>query len=553
MKRAQSITVRLSLILLFLLLLMTVLGLESLRNLSDSNHVAAQIRDRWLPSTRALGDLNNFTTDFPAAEGAASRAQSAAERAAAQQQIDDLDHNIALAERAYQNISHDARESDLNARFESAWREYRQLATALQLANAAGLGDTDSDRAADTSAMAYDRASKILGVLTDRNVESARHAGDLADSAYRQARERILLAILLAVLLTAGATVHVTRSISAPLVDLAARMHRLASSEVDIEVVGTKRRDEIGEMARAVVVFRNNAVDLAQNRHALAQQAAVLQKKLEEEQQLTLLQRNFVSMVSHEFRTPLALIDGHAQRLISMQDRLTVLELAQRAGKVRDAVHRMTELIDSLIGSARLIDTRLDLSYRPELLDLLPIVREACQVQRELTPNVAIVETPESAPVQVHGDASLLSQLLDNLLSNAAKYSRAGGLIRVTIAREQSTVAVAVEDNGIGIPAQDRSRVFQRYYRGSNTSGIVGSGVGLHVVQAIAKLHHGTVDLHSVEGEGTRFTVRLPCFQRAPVGESDLCLSGEDHEDAHEQTLTACSMKKSATLESIGC
>lgn len=508
MKRAQSITVRLGFVFMFLLLLVTVLGLENLRSLSDANHVSAQIRDRWLPSTRALGDLNNFTTDFPAADGAASRAHSAAERAVAERQIEYLNRNIALAQRAYQSISHDARESDLDARFEAAWRDYRRLVATRRAANGGALNDTAGDRASDESALAYDRASKILSTLTDRNVESVRRARDLADSAYQQARQRILLAILLAVLLIAGATVHVMRSISAPLVDLASRMHRLASNEVDIEVMGTARRDEIGEMARAVVVFRNNAVDLAENRHALAQQAEILQKKLDEEQQLTLLQRNFVAMVSHEFRTPLALIDGHAQRLIAMQDRLTVLELAQRAGKVREAVHRMTELIDSLIGSARLIDA--ELSYRPESMDLLPLVREACQVQRELTPEVTIVEEFEGAPVQVQGDASLLSQLMDNLLSNAAKYTRADALIRVTIAREESTIAIAVEDNGIGIPGQDQSRVFQRYYRGSNTSDIVGSGVGLHIVQTIAELHSGTIELDSVEGKGSRFAVRLP-------------------------------------------
>jgi signal transduction histidine kinase len=382
----------------------------------------------------------------------------------------------------------------------------------------AGGPDTVSGRAGSASALAYDRASQLLSTLTDRNVESAGHASDLANSAYRQARDRILLAILLAVVLTGGATVHVTRSISAPLVDLATRMHRLASNDVDIEVRGTGRRDEIGEMARAVVVFRNNAIDLSHNRHALAEQAAILQKKLDEEQQLTLLQRNFVAMVSHEFRTPLALIDGHAQRLIAMRDRLTVPELAQRAGKVRDGVHRLTKLIDSLIGSARVIDTRLDLLYQPEPLDLVPVVSEACQVQRELTPDVAVFMDFEGASFPVYGDLSLLSQLMDNLLSNAAKYSRAGGCIRVTVARHESAVTLAVEDNGIGIPAQDTSRVFQRYYRGSNTSGIVGSGVGLHVVQAIAKLHLGDIELHSVEGQGTRFSVRLPCYREETTG-----------------------------------
>ena len=82
--------------------------------------------------------------------------------------------------------------------------------------------------------------------------------------------------------LVAGAMMHVTRSISAPLVDLALRMHRLAASEISVEVVGTQRQDEIGEMARAVVVFRNNAIDLAQNRHTLALQAGMLQGKLAE-------------------------------------------------------------------------------------------------------------------------------------------------------------------------------------------------------------------------------------------------------------------------------
>jgi len=265
MKRAQSITVRLAIVFGFLLLLVTVLGLESLRSLSDANHVSAQIRDRWLPSTRALGDLNNFTTDLPAADGAASRAQSAAERAAAERHIADLDRNIASAQHAYQSISHDARETDLDARFEAAWRDYRRLVATRQLANGGGLKDTAGDATGDESALAYDRASKILSTLTDRNVESVRLASNLADSAYQQARERILLAILLAALLIVGATMHVTRSISAPLVDLATRMHRLASNEVDIEVMGTARRDEIGEMARAVVVFRNNAVDWTKN------------------------------------------------------------------------------------------------------------------------------------------------------------------------------------------------------------------------------------------------------------------------------------------------
>jgi two-component system OmpR family sensor kinase len=500
LRRAQSIRARLSLVFLFLFLLVIILGLQSLRSLSYVNDASAQIRVRWLPSTRALGDLNNFTTDFPAADDAMLRAGSPSERAASLRQMADLDRSIAAAQDAYRQIHHDATEGELYRRFEAQWRDYRRIVSSTA---AARLHEP-------ASKSAYDAASETLGLLTERNVASAREASERSDLVYVQARSRIALTIILAGLLVAGAMLYVTRSISAPLVDLALRMHRLAASETRIDVQGTERRDEIGEMARAVVVFRNNAIDLAQNRHALAQQAAKLEEKLAEEQRLTLLQRNFVSMASHEFRTPLAIIDGHAQRFISMRDRLTADELTHRARKVRSTVGRMTQMINNLIGSARLIDGRIELNYHPTRVDLVALVREICHLQQELTPDAEILDRMAPQPLPVYGDASLLSQVFGNLLSNAVKYSPDAGLIQVSAASEGAEVAVVIEDHGIGIPDGEREKVFERYYRGSNTTGIVGSGVGLYLVKTIIELHKGSIALHSREGAGSRFTVQLP-------------------------------------------
>lgn len=521
MKRAHSIRARLSLVFLFLFLLVIVLGLEGLRSLSHVNDAAAQIRERWLPSTRALGDLNNLTTDFPAAQTAMLRAASARERATSEQQMAYLDRGIAAAQLAYRQIRHDATENDFYMRFELRWAEYRSI-VARSRAVPAGAAGADAAHAIEAeSNSAYDAASALLGMLTERNLQGARAASERSDLVYAQARRRVAFTILLAGLLVAGAMVFVTRSISAPLVGLAERMHRLAASETGVDVAGTRRQDEIGEMARAVVVFRNNAIDLAQNRHTLAKQAALLQEKLAEEQRLTLLQRNFVAMASHEFRTPLAIIDGQSQRLISMRQRLTADELAERARKIRSMVRRMTQLIDNLIGSARLIDAHIELYYHPTRVDLTALLREVSQLQRELSPDAQIVEPTDSPRFLVHGDASLLSQLFSNLLSNAVKYSPDGGLIHITAAQDGASVAVVIEDHGIGIPEADRERVFERYFRGSNTSGIVGSGVGLQLVKTIVDLHHGAIALHTREGEGSRFTITLPAYaadlQRAHV------------------------------------
>jgi len=502
LRRVQSIRVRLSLVFLFLFLLVIILGLESLRSLSYVNEASAQIRVRWLPSTRALGDLNNLTTDFPAAEADMLRADSASEQAMSVRQMADLDRGIAAAQYAYRLIRHDPAEDALYRRFEAQWSEYRRMVARRQAL---------SPEAAESKS-AYDAASQTLGILTDRNVASARNASERSDFVYAQARSRTALTIVLAGLLVAGAMVYVTRSISAPLVDLADRMHRLAASETSIEVQGIQRHDEIGEMARAVVVFRNNAIDLAENRQALAQQAAKLQEKLAEEQRLTLLQRNFVSMASHEFRTPLAIIDGHAQRFISMRDRLTADELTQRARKVRSTVGRMTQLINNLIGSARLIDGRIELNYHPTQVDLAALIREICHLQRELTPDAEILDRLGPQPLLVYGDASLLSQVFGNLLSNAVKYSPGAGFIQVTAVKQDAEIAVVIDDRGIGIPESEREQVFERYYRGSNTTGIVGSGVGLYLVKTIVELHKGSVALNSREGEGSRFTVQLPAL-----------------------------------------
>jgi two-component system OmpR family sensor kinase len=488
MKRLHSIRARLALVFLFLFMLFAALGYQALRGLRDVGASATQLRLRWLPSTRALGDLNNFTTDFPPLQAALALTDSARERAAFAGQLTQLDRDIAAAQRAYRDIAHDDSEDQMFARFAADWSTYRQTATQA----------------------AYDAASWALGALTQRNIEGAREASLRSDLAYRQARQRIAIAIALAGLMMAVALLYVTRSISAPLVDLAARMHRLADSETRIEVKGTRRRDEIGEMARAVVVFRNNAVDLAASRQALTQQAEVLREKLQEEQRLTLLQRNFVSMASHEFRTPLAIIDGHAQRLTSMRERLTAPELAERAGRMRDMVLRMTQLIDNLIGSTRLIDGGIGLNFHPAPLNLRALLREECRLQRELMPDAHIQEPDEAPPLMVQGDAMLLGQAFGNLLSNAVKYSPDGGLIRVDAGRLEEHIIVMIEDHGIGIPAGDRQRVFERYYRGSNTSGIVGSGVGLYLVKAIVELHQGAIALESREGPGVRFTVQLP-------------------------------------------
>jgi signal transduction histidine kinase len=505
----QSIRTHLAAVFLLFFALVVVLGSFSIWRLSNFDLLSADVAEIWLPTTRALGDLNNFTSDFRAIEGSNLLSSEPSQAAATERQMADLDRTIADAEREFERIRHDAAEDELYALFKTRWSAYRSIVNRMLALSRSNRKDDALQIYANASRTAYDAASDTLGQLTDQAVASAQVASARLGVAYRQAFWLIVLGMLIAAVMVAGALIHISRSISAPLLDLAGRMRRLAANDTGAEIPETERRDEIGEMMQATMVFRNNAIELMRSRNMLARQAALLEEQLAHEQRLALLQRNFVSMASHEFRTPLTIIDGHARRLDKIKNAVQPAEIGERAGKVRSAVLRMTHLMDNLLNSSRLIDGGAGLYFHPAEMDLTALLQEVCQLHREIVPGTQIAER-FGAPTRMVGDAKLLFQVFSNILANAVKYSPGRGTIEVEVESAAGEVVVAITDRGIGVPAADLDRVFERYHRGGNVSGIVGTGVGLYLVKMIVDLHGGGVEVLSSEGNGSRFSVRLP-------------------------------------------
>jgi signal transduction histidine kinase len=510
MWKPRSVRLRLAAVFLLFFALVVILGAFSMWRLSSFNLLSSDITKIWLPTTRALGDLNNYTSDFRAFEGSELLSSDPRGAAEAEQQMAELDRTIAASEREFEAIPHDAAETELYDQFKARWADYRSIVNQM-LALSRSNRKEDARVIYDSSSRAaYDAASDTLGRLTDQAVASAEAASNSLASAYLHAFWLILLAIVIAALLVVAALIQISRSISAPLRRLADRMRRLAANDTATEIPETNRHDEIGEMAQATVVFRNNALELTRSQQMLARQAALLEERLADEQRLALLQRNFVAMASHEFRTPLTIIDAHARRLDKIKDTVAALEIGERAGKIRSAVLRMTHLIDNLLNSSRLIDGGAGLYLHCAEMDMTPLLQEVCQLHREMVPGSQIVERFGAAPMPMVGDAKLLFQAVSNLLSNAIKYSPAGGPIEVDAQSLAGEIAVSISDRGIGIPESDLDHLFERYHRGSNVSGIIGTGVGLYLVKMAVELHRGRIEVSSKEGEGSRFTIRLP-------------------------------------------
>jgi two-component system, OmpR family, sensor kinase len=512
----RSIRILLSAASLLFLLLVIGLGAFSMQRLSDVNRVSDEIRNQWLQDIRLIGDLNNYMSDYRAGEGTHLLSNTTAELAASEKEIAALNAQVIRAQRSYESQPHEAAEQKLYDEFAREWAEYKIIATQVLALSHAGAKPDAVAMYMTASRRAFDMASDTLGRLTDQTVTGADEASARAAGAYVQDGRLIVAAMVVATLLVLAIIIYITRSVSRPLLGLALDMHELAAHSTHISIRGTQRDDEIGEMARSVAVFRDNAIALVQSQHRLIEQTAALEETLEKERRMTAQQRNFVAMTSHEFRTPLTVIDAQAQRLMKLKDRLTPNDLLERATRIRSAVTRLTGIMDSLLGDSRLLDEQA--VCHPCEFDPATLLHEVCQLHRETSRGADIREEFGELPSTMHGDPKLLFGLFSNLLSNAVKYSAAGSPVEVmALTKPGGGLLVHVRDHGIGIPDRDQAHLFERYYRGTNAVGVAGSGVGLHLVAMVLELHGGAIEVESRAGEGSTFIVHLPAGVRAPV------------------------------------
>jgi len=514
MRRLSSVRAQLLLLFSFFFMLTGTLGLFSILQLSSFNRSSEDIAEVWLPTTRALGDLNNYTSDFHAAENSIFNSELS-KGASEELEFEALDRSIAQAQRDFESIPHSAEQQALYTEFRQHWGEYRSIVNRTVAVIRAGNDAQAALIHRDTSRPAYAAADEVLTRLTNLAASEGKSASRELGVTYRRAFWLIGLAILLAALLVSIAFLYITRAISGPLLRLAGSLRLLAENHTEINIPATNRRDEIGEMTRAAVIFRDNALELVRSRSELARQAALLKDQLKQEQELASRQRNFLSMASHEFRTPLTIIDGHARRMTKTV--MSQEELRERAEKIRAAALRLTQLTENLLQASRLADSAPTTSIVE--FDLAKLLREVSQLHRDIAPHATIIETcPERIPFI--GDRQLLFQAFSNLLSNAVKYTISDQPIHIDAVATDQHITIQVIDKGIGIPASDFVHLFERYYRGSNVSGIVGTGVGLYIVRMVVELHGGTVAVNSEEGRGSRFIVRLP--MNVPIAVSPL-------------------------------
>ncbi|AYL95144.1 PAS domain-containing sensor histidine kinase [Mucilaginibacter celer] len=230
---------------------------------------------------------------------------------------------------------------------------------------------------------------------------------------------------------------------------------------------------------------------------------------LEKEKELGQLKSRFVSMASHEFRTPLSAVQLSASLIEKYAGQSQSKNISKHVGKIKNAVGNLTTILNDFLSHEKLEAGRVEPS--PTVFDLVKLaeeITEEMQLMAKKDQNIIYLHTGSNSKVNL--DLNLLKNCIINLIANAIKYSGENTFIEFNTELSKSGCTITVKDNGIGIPDTDQKHLFEAFFRAHNTGNIPGTGLGLHIVARYVRLMNGNVTFKSSINKGTLFTISFP-------------------------------------------
>jgi signal transduction histidine kinase len=288
-----------------------------------------------------------------------------------------------------------------------------------------------------------------------------------------------------------------------------------------VTVEGVPVAEIVADAGPREIALVQEAIDTVASQLSLAlermrsreRERGLIESLREQNEQLAELDRmknQFVSSTSHELRTPLTSMVGYLELLLGdeagelNEDQRHFLEIVSRN------CDRLNRLVDDVLFVGRADSDRLVLE--PSDVDVAELARAQVESQQAAAQAKRLelrFDAPDGVP-EITGDATRLTQVLDNLLTNAIKFTPAGGTVTVAVTADDDRIRISVRDTGLGIPADEVPRIFERFFRASTTAAVAGTGLGLPIVQTIVEAHGGAISVESDVGKGTTFSVDLP-------------------------------------------
>lgn len=266
-------------------------------------------------------------------------------------------------------------------------------------------------------------------------------------------------------------------------------------------ISGTPLLDKQGDYNGSLLVITDITVQ--------KQAEETLRQALAKEKELSELKSRFVSMASHEFRTPLATILALTETINAYRHKLSDAQIQQRLARIIEQVDHLKDIMEDVLLLAQMQARRAQFNPVAQDLDLLcRTLVEEFQGRTDVKHQLIYHAAPGDYTIQI--DPKLMRQIISNLLSNAIKYSPAQKLVQIMLIHRQNQCFLQVRDEGIGIPPADLPHLFQPFHRAGNVGTIAGTGLGLVITKEAIELHNGMITVESQVGQGTTFTVQLP-------------------------------------------
>ena len=287
---------------------------------------------------------------------------------------------------------------------------------------------------------------------------------------------------------------------------------------IDIDLTEQKRseaelnkyRNHLEELVRSRTEELKNTNDELTKKIVKEQEyQLMLKQSLEKEKELNEMKSTFISITSHEFRTPLTSVLSSAELLQLYAGKWSDEKKSKYLDKIKNSVIYLTKLLDDVLTISRAETGKLD--FHPDMLDLNQLSEDCIHDATSLlTGKHELIFNFNAEQKHFRLDPKLMKFILSNLLSNAIKYSPEGGLIGLDVSAGRDTLIIEVKDEGIGIPQLEISKIFESFYRSPNSEYFPGTGLGLAIVKRAVDLHGGEIHVNSSLGSGTTFTVRIP-------------------------------------------
>lgn len=298
----------------------------------------------------------------------------------------------------------------------------------------------------------------------------------VADLVWRSVQNALMLVIFVLFIIVG------VREVSLPVMRLSAMAKRIAEGDFSVQIPHSNRRDEIGVLQRS---FAAMGKGLRSTEH---------------------IQKEFISNVSHEYRTPLAVMAGYTRQLAD--DVLTPEDRRRYSDFVLEEISRLSRMTSNILLLSKL--EHQGIMPHMEAFSLDEQVRQAALLYVDKAREKEIALEIDMPPMRIHGHEDLVAHVWTNLLENAIKFTGEGGAVSVRAKETGSHTAISVQDSGMGMDAETKRRVFEKFYQGDSSRQDAGSGLGLALVKRIVELHRGSLRVDSVPMAGSTFTVTLP-------------------------------------------